>query len=970
MRPGRAPQLVVYFEADRSEPGQRVREHLKREVQALRPSGWTPIVSSLYEAAQYLTGGPVDYGLQRGSQDWASPTLRVSHPFSYTGGRVTRDPACTDDALDSAACTDEEIVSSGGRTPTYVSPMESACQTNHIVLLSDGLATHNSASEKRIPDLIKLGDKCDKDGENTCGLELARWLHDTDHRADIDGVQNVKVHTVAFSLEQEDFLEGLAREGGGLFESAESAAELVGAFKRIFNNTVEKDATFVSVTASVNLENRLKHDDDVYFALFDPKGTARWGGNLKKYRQGVGSDGTAEIVDADGDPAIGDDGKFRPASRSLWSASDDGADVLLGGAAAELGRLPNHFSRNVVTYAGIDTDLTGHASNELLPGNAALEREWFDLSPATFRTDEDYENLLNWAHGADVDDIDGDDDVVEARPQMGDPLHSQPLVVTYADGSDDGTKVVFVATNEGYLHAIDADTGRELWAFVPRELLKNLQRFYLNDATRFRTYGLDGGLTAWLSDDDGDGMIETGETAMLYIGMRRGGNAYYALDISSRTAPKYAWKLQGGRQTGATAAAGAPPAAAPDGAAAAASDTSTGPEASTGPATVATSGDGDPTTADGDYTSLGDTWSRPHKTRVRVGGQPTDVLVFAGGYSANQDPGAAMSTGEATPDEARVATRRRTDLVGNALYIADARTGRLLWKADKQLEGFEAMQYSIPSDVRTIDMNLDGLADLLFVGDTGGQIWRIDIDQRDDATPLAERMTGGLFASLAGDEAEDARRFYYPPDVSLIDVDGRQQLAVSIGSGWRANPLGELVENRFYSLRTPHVYGPPLDSLGSVSYDSATIVEATSGVVDVTNPEDAAGITRGWFIRLEDAGEKVLGASVTADHRLVFTTYVPGATGELCAAAVGQSYVHLLDVRSGRPAWARLDADATLTHADRRGPEALSGIAPTPHVLFPEAGDATVMIGLEKLHEFDIEPRRRTFWQEMVEDED
>ena len=37
------------------------------------------------------------------------------------------------------------------------------------------------------------------------------------------------------------------------------------------------------------------------------------------------------------------------------------------------------------------------------------------------------------------------------------------------------------------------------------------------------------------------------------------------------------------------------------------------------------------------------------------------------------------------------------------------------------------MLFPIPSDVATLDANYDGVVDRILVGDTGGQLWRIDL---------------------------------------------------------------------------------------------------------------------------------------------------------------------------------------------------------------------------------------------------
>ncbi|NND91538.1 MAG: hypothetical protein HKN42_11805 [Granulosicoccus sp.] len=438
-------------------------------------------------------------------------------------------------------------------------------------------------------------------------------------------------------------------------------------------------------------------------------------------------------------------------------------------------------------------------------------------------------------------------------------------------------------------------------------------------------------MTTWLDDTNHNGVVDSGEKAYLYIAMRRGGSQYYALDVSDLNNPKYMWSIQGRTNTL----------------------------------------DTDLSTADGDFVELGDTWSRPIKTRVRDGSTVKDVLVFGGGYDPNQDP-TADSTTATSADTTTVEDSRSTDGIGRAIFIVDAKTGAKLWQTNRAGQ-FSGMNYSIPSEIRVIDIDFDGLADQLYAGDMGGQIWRVDINN--DATlsnSLDSRIDGGRIAELAGDEPADARRFYYPPDVSIISVDGQQQLAISIGSGWRAHPLDTVVQDRFYSLRLPYVYGKPIDSYGVTVYP--TVTHTTTGLIDVTTeaaksmPADA----RGWFMNLGADGEKVLSSSVTADHKVLFTSYLPETNSEACSAAEGSGAVYAVSVFNGAPV---LNLDETgsvdeLTLTDRFRILNHAGIPPATSVLFPETGDPTAVVGTETLDEFELdELRRRTFWQEMIEED-
>ena len=708
------------------------------------------------------------------------------------------------------------------------------------------------------------------------------------------------------------------------------------------------ESTFVSPSATLNLQSRFRHDEDVYFSLFRPESTARWTGNLKRYRQGAGASGLAELFDAEGEPALADGAaSFADGARSYWSADADGANVGLGGAAERLAaKFPSHASRNVYTWTGAGSDLLAADENRLAATNPALEADWFEVAPSRLEDDPGYlARVVEWARGADLYDVDGDGRTDDVRAEMGDPLHSQPVVVNY----DGGHRVVFVATNEGYLHAIDAATGDELWSFVPRELLANLAKFHDDEPVSRRIYGLDGGLTAWVDDADRDARVDAGERAMLYVGMRRGGDSYYAIDVTSRTAPRYAWSIEGGRRTD----------------------------------------DDDPATADGDYEQLGATWSRPVHAKVRDGEASRDVIVFGGGYSPTHDPagvalaaapGDASNTGDgaggggaggggAGDGGIGGAPPRPDDAIGRGVFVADAVTGKLLWRAPLADAAYAAMRFAIPSEVKVLDMNFDGHADLLLVGDMGAQLWRFDIDNEDADDALGARITGGVIAELGGDAPADRRRFHYPPDVALVNADGRLQLNIAIGSGWRAHPLDTIVDDRFYSIRSRYVYGAPIDGFGKVNYAFQKVTETTEGFEDVTEElePDAADVTLGWWMRLTDPGEKVLARGLTANGQLMFTTYRPEATSEGCAPVPGSSSLYTVSLLDGRPVLAAEPNDPQA--ADRRRDLDIQGLAPDIGVLFPAGGEATVTVGAESVPADLGTLRRRSFWQELLEGE-
>ena len=83
---------------------------------------------------------------------------------------------------------------------------------------------------------------------------------------------------------------------------------------------------------------------------------------------------------------------------------------------------------------------------------------------------------------------------------MGDPLHSQPAAIVYGGTQVSPDVVVYTATNDGYVHAVDGATGEELWSFIPREHLQNLPRLFFNSEAPYKFYGVDGDIVPVVAD--------------------------------------------------------------------------------------------------------------------------------------------------------------------------------------------------------------------------------------------------------------------------------------------------------------------------------------------------------------------------------------------------------------------------------------------------------------------------------------
>ena len=866
-------------------------------LNAMSDGGGTPLSESFYESALYYQGKSVDYG--NGSQ----PVDSVS--TSRSGWN-------------------------------YISPIADECQKNFTILLTDGEPTNDTLDV----DSARLSTLGITSCTGNCLDEVAKSIA-TNDQSSLAGDQVVSTYTIGFAIDnallKDTADESFQASGTGEYLLADDASTLADAFNAILVDINNSDTTFSSPAVSVNAFNRSTHLDDLYFTLFKPgKGTG-WRGNFKKYKldfftdtSDVDNDGDVTerlpfVADATGADAVDEvTGFFATGAKSFWTdGAADGVDVAAGGSANEF-----DATRKVYTYTDTYTNTNGvftpgastaaltTASNAVDKSNTtAITEVMLDIvgDPDKITGTPRIETLLDWSAGLDaLDKYGAAGSTTDARLEMGDPLHSEPALVQYGGTATAPDLVAYVATNDGYLHAFDADDGKELFSFIPQELLPNLNDL-MDNRQGNKTYGLDGNVVAWINDANGDGTISGGsEHVYLYIGMRRGGRNIYSLDVTDRNNPSLRWVIKGGT---------------------------------------------------GNYAELAQTWSTINVEKIKDGATEKMVLIFGGGYDTDQDNVAV----------------RTVDDDGNAIFIADASSGQLLWSGGSGgTQAVAGMDYSIPARVKPLDMKGDGLVDRLYVADVGGQIFRFDIDN-DNGSPLASSITGGRIADLAAAGKANARRFYYPPDVALIAKRGEAAyLALVVASGYRAHPLDTEVQDRIYLLKDNDVYNIPatyktLTEAGSTGipalYDATlNLVAGNGSTADNDVAKIALDNSSGWYIKLDDGtntntwiGEKGLSESLLIEGVAVVTTFIPTTSSTSCAPQSGLGRVYYLDVFDGSAAFpSNLDM-----RTDRHKDLTRSGIPPTPNVIITKGGEPTLCIGTEcEAAGFGL-GARKTYWYEV-----
>ena len=107
------------------------------------------------------------------------------------------------------------------------------------------------------------------------------------------------------------------------------------------------------------------------------------------------------------------------------------------------------------------------------------------------------------------------------------------------------TAMVYVGANDGMLHAFNALTGVESWAFIPSAVLPTLYQLADSDYANKHRYFVDG--TPEVGDicpnAPGGGCSVSQWKTIITGGFNDGAKAYYALDITDPAAPKLLWEF-------------------------------------------------------------------------------------------------------------------------------------------------------------------------------------------------------------------------------------------------------------------------------------------------------------------------------------------------------------------------------------------------------------------------------------------
>lgn len=832
----------------------------------LDPETWTPLCESLYEASLYFSGKNVDFG---------------DDDENRSGYQKNTPP------MDSS-------VSSGSQ---YVTPLKKCNSNAYVILITDGEPTYDNGADTKIEGFTSKdadGNTVTFSGSKVDGnylAALAGWMQNNDVNLNLDGVQKVTTFTIGFSdgaAKAENLLKETARLGGGEYFYADNHTQLTSALTSIFEQLEPSNESLTSASVAANNFDRTETLDSVYYAMFEPQNAPRWQGNLKKYK--VKNDkqyGQGNVL------ALNEKtGHFSETVTSFWSKSNskDGDKVSEGGVAD---MLRNATSRTLYTDIGVNGALTTFDYD-------TLKAKYTDDAgiAAVFGVPEaDVKDYIDWHRGIDVDDEDKDTSKTDMRYDVfGDPLHSKPLVINYGNSIR-----ILIGTNSGVLHMFEDnttnDTVSETWAFMPKEFFANVKDLRDNFSGGSKVYGIDGKITSYVKDGNGDGIVNGTDKVYIFFGLRRGGTSYYALDVSSPTAPTLLWHID---------------------------HTSTG------------------------FEELGQSWSQPKvafsETNVSGSGSSANaapVVIFGAGYDTSKD-----NTGPGQPDNS-----------GRGIYIVDAKTGSLKWSLAKT-NGSTTFtgEHGVASSIATLDSDGNGLTDRLYFGDTGGDVWRVDMPG-DNPSSTEEPWTFFKLASLGGSATNDEdRRFFSEPSIvrtfisetletTIKDEGGntktittRQEKpyeAVLIGSGDRSNPLGTDTQDTFYMIKDENIRTQSFSSTTTPKIPNAITL---GDLYDYSgNPFSKALTTQaletleievseksGWYIKFDKtSGEKSSSSAIVINGVAYLTSYIPptlSGSSSACVVPGGQGWLYAVDLALGtqRYNWVDSENPDGITDGDER----------------------------------------------------
>lgn len=591
--------------------------------------------------------------------------------------------------------------------------------------------------------------------------------------------------------------------GEGGFYSAQDTEEVVKSFVNFVDDMKPEFDPIATGTPTIPVDalNPIQLQPYGYYATFTPKPQETyqlWLGNLNKYHIFKGQ--------------LYNNNKDKPLINPTTGILNSDAYGIWG-QNGMLGQLPLGTSINVTTGAQssnrivfTNRQINSSSIAEETPSLQRVNLETLydaDTTKAKFKNDPKknyWLNILGYQVAENATGVTLATLPTTQQRQLGAVMHSKPILLTQegkivvpTTGADKGKVTttdrkdyLLFGSTQGMLHVVNVDDGKEVFTFVPHEMMESQSKAFLSEGLTAGGkdnlyYGIDGPWTAYTQyvsktdktltvkdsgrkDTDDKDLNQKG-LQWVYGGLRMGGRSYYSLDLENITSPSLKFHIDPANQR-------------------------------------VVKSDGTTTTYS-ELQYMGQSWSKPTITYVNWGGARRLVMLVGGGYDAGGINGSGLdaSGNRITNGGYENPAYEQTNKQGGGVYMFDAGTGELLWWASANVGTSTAettdsgiiatkednLKYSVVSQVNALDRDGDGLSDILYFGDLGGQAFRIDINNTATTKGGFAKRIVRLYADHQTDGTSP--RFYEMPSFSVHKgVDGLFGV-LALSSGNRSSPL-------------------------------------------------------------------------------------------------------------------------------------------------------------------------------------
>ena len=496
-------------------------------IYSARTSGWTPLTDAMFRAGVKFESPDV---YRKNPSDSSSPqySCRQNFHFAFTDGYWNQPGTVTpynvgnpDNQNQSLPTTNNSPygninyqANSGLAASDTTPPIYRDNLSNHLADIAFYFWYRDlSPLENNVPlfisdqttDIDRDGDVDDFDIFWNPMNDPADWQHMVNFTVGLgingaipyndSSYQQLLDGTLKWSDNHVDDLWHAAINSRGRYLSAKKPAELVQGFSEVINAIVERQGSASSVATT---SSRYEVGTTVFKAIYDP------------------NDWSGEVI-----------AKDVVTNALSWNA----ADVLTS-------MINNAIERNIITFD---------------PNNDGIPFRWDDLttdqkdSLNTFNgiIDTYGPNRLAWLRGDYTQELQNGGQFRNRKNYLGDITHSDPVYVpppgpplffypdnlepvsyqTFVNSNANRTPMLLVGANDGMLHIFDAETGREILAYIPNILFDRLSN--LPDPNYQHEYFIDETVTVW-------DVFYGGDWHTVAIGgLGKGGKGIYALDITN-----------------------------------------------------------------------------------------------------------------------------------------------------------------------------------------------------------------------------------------------------------------------------------------------------------------------------------------------------------------------------------------------------------------------------------------------------